>query len=84
MGKHIDLVRTELDITVKTEKRAVIVELTGFTLGPGGQAERVWQEFSPSSCRQIANALLEAASEAHGNGMMAHATIRGIDEDDGA
>jgi hypothetical protein len=84
MGKHIDLVTTELGITVKIEKRTVIVELTGFSLGPGGQAERVWQEFSPSSCREIANALLEAASEAQDNGMMAHVIIKGIDEDDGA
>jgi hypothetical protein len=84
MGKHADLVTTELGITVNIERRAVIVELTGFAPGSGGQAERVWQEFSPSCCRQFANALLDAASEAQGNGVMAQAIIRGIDEDDGA
>jgi hypothetical protein len=84
MGKHTDLVTTELGITVNTEKRAVIVELTGFAPGFSRQAERVWQEFSPASCRLFANALLEAASEAQDNGMMARAIMRGIDEDDGA
>jgi len=84
MGKDTDLVTTELGITVNTEKRAIIVELTGFSPGFSMQAQRVWQEFSPASCRLFANALLEAASEAQGSGMMARAIVRGIDEDDGA